>query len=165
MTQRNPTLIRPAYFTYGNTAAHHPTLFERITAPVDPIPRKLYLQPTPDFIEGEELDVVAPIPSRLEDLPALSPWVHSYVLSVVEIWAGKRPATQLMRWTHSSIYARLQRDVATIQAKVMRIHIAQPLEGISEVIVTLKCGDRIRAVIFRFEGADKKWKCTFLELI
>ena len=165
MNTTTPLLIRPVYFSYGSTPTSHPSLFDRLTPPVDPPPRKLYLIPTPDFFEGEELDDIPPIPSRLDELPPLSQWVRSYIHSVVEIWSGRRPASQLMRWTHSSIYSRLTREVGTKSIKIHRIHIAQPLEGICEATITVKQGDRVRVLLLRFEGADKKWKCTFLEMI
>jgi hypothetical protein len=34
-----------------------------------------------------------------------------------------------------------------------------------EVTVTLKIENRVRSLILRFEGVDKKWICTELDLI
>lgn len=42
---------------------------------------------------------------------------------------------------------------------------SQPIEGVLEVTVTLKIKNRVRSLILRFEGVDKKWICTELDLI
>lgn len=165
MQTHQATHIRPVYFSYGNPPPAHLSLFAPPVYTANPPARKLYLVPTPDFLEGEELDELPPIPSHLTDLPDIAPWVRSYIQSIIEIWMGRRPAAQLMRWTHNHVYSRLTRDVASRKVKLNRIHISQPVEGVCEALATVIENQRVRSVMMRFEGADKKWKCTVLELI
>ena len=42
---------------------------------------------------------------------------------------------------------------------------SQPLDGICETTVTVRFGERLRALVFRFEGIDNRWLCTALTLI
>jgi hypothetical protein len=65
-------------------------------APVKPLSRKLYLVPRPISFEGEEIDPdIQPKPSPLSELPELEQWVSRYVVSLIEIWSGRRAAMQL----------------------------------------------------------------------
>ena len=77
----------------------HPVL-DLFRSPVpDPIPQKakLYLVPTS---YGDEYDPdFAPMPTSASELPEISTWALKYGVSALEIWAGKRPAAQLARWT------------------------------------------------------------------
>jgi hypothetical protein len=87
--------------------------------------------------------------------------------SVLEIWAGKRPASHLSKYCHRSVYQDLvtaigyQKEVG----KFRRIYINQPLDGLCESTVTVRFKDRLRSMALRFEGVDHKWICTSLDLI
>jgi len=41
----------------------------------------------------------------------------------------------------------------------------QPIEGVVESTVTLRIKERVRSLILRFEGVDKRWVCTELKLL
>lgn len=41
----------------------------------------------------------------------------------------------------------------------------QPIEGVVEVTVTLVFNERVRVLAARFEGVDKKWLCTEIEIL
>lgn len=49
--------------------------------------------------------------------------------------------------------------------KIRSIHQNEPLDGICESTITVRYGDRLRAVVLRFEGVNGKWLCTELRLI
>ena len=159
-------------FHTGTTGWHEPLLdLYRQPIPFPPtvpsIP-KLYLVPTPDLIDGEEVDPdSAKRPSALSELPDLDEWVGKYVVSAVEICGGKRPLQQLARWSHRKVYTQLTGLVGTWKPlpKIRKMYISQPLEGIAEVTITLRFDQRVRCLALRFEGADKKWTCTELLLI
>ena len=125
---------------------------------------RLYLVPTwQGNIDGstpneDELPQVTPE----AELPAIQEWVSQYVLAVVEIWSGRRSAAQLARWSHRKVHMQvLQRpSIISSAAKIRKIYISQPHESIAETTVTLRVGERVRAMILRFEGVDHRWVCT-----
>jgi hypothetical protein len=140
-------------------------LFRNPEADPKPQKAKLYLVPTS---HGDEYDPdFAPIPTSASELPDLSNWVLKYAVSALEIWAGKRPAAQLARWTHRNVYVKLQEDCGSRKdiGRIRKLHVAQPLDGIAEAVLTVRFGDRLRSLVMRFEGVDQKWLCTELFLI
>jgi hypothetical protein len=52
-----------------------------------------------------------------------------------------------------------------VAPKIRKIYISQPIEGVAETTVTLRIGERVRSLILRFEGVDKRWLCTELVLL
>lgn len=159
-------------FHSGSNGWHEPLLdLFRQPLPFPPavlqIP-KLYLVPTPDLLDGEDVDPDSTKrPSRLSELPDLDDWVGKFVVSVVEICGGKRPLQQLARWSHRKVYTQLMGLVGSWKPlpKIRKMYISQPLEGIAEVTITLRFDQRVRCLALRFEGADKKWTCTEMLLI
>lgn len=153
---------------------NHPMLaFYKEPEPVKApkIPTKLYLVPTPEYFGRGVEDYSDPEfsakPSPLSDLPEIEEWVTKFVLSVVEIWGGRRSANQLSRWCHRQVHQQLLIKSATIKSppKIRKIYISEPIEGVAETTVTLRIGDRVRSLILRFEGVDKRWLCTELILL
>ncbi len=130
--------------------------------------RKLFLVPTPHHLEGEEGDgEYLPKPSALDDLPPLQETVSRYVLGIVEIWGGRRQPMQLARLSHRLVYAKIL-DLAGNQKeipKIRKVYIQEPIEGVAETTVTLRFNDRVRSLVLRFEGVDKRWLCTELALL
>ena len=128
-------------------------------------PSKLYLIPT---THGENFDPdFSPIPTSLDELPNGDRWTQAYIISAIEILAGRRPAIQLSRSTHRFIYNSLVRRAGSLRElpKIKRIHRNKPIEGVVEVTATLAFQNRVRALVARFEGVDRKWLCTEFELI
>ena len=127
--------------------------------------KKLYLVPTS---HGESYDPdFAPNPSPLSELPNIERWTLTYVVSALEILAGKRSPQQLARSTHRFTYNSLLRriDSSTEVPKIRRVHRNQPIEGVIEDNVTLVFKERVRALVARFEGVDRKWLCTEFEIL
>ena len=152
---------------------HHPLLPifaspepEPINIPAD-IPTKLYLVPTLDTLTGEAYDPdCLPQPSPRADLPDITSWVKRYVIGVVEIWSSKRPAMQLARWSHRKVFKQLTSPPTIANgAKIRKIYLSEPIEGVIEATVTLRICERVRSLSLRFEGVDKRWLCTELVLI
>jgi hypothetical protein len=130
---------------------------------------KLYLVPTPDPEFGQEWfhPKFSPIPSNLAQLPDLHSWSKSFIIILTEVWSGRRSVMQLAKNCHRSVLNKIieQQKILNIDCQIRRIYISQPIEGVLEVTVTLKIKNRVRSLILRFEGVDKKWICTELELI
>ena len=145
----------------------HPVLdLFRSPEPVpEPQKAKLYLVPTS---YGDEYDPdFAPMPTSASELPELSSWALKYAVSVLEIWAGKRPAAQLARWTRRNLFNKLIADSGSLKeiGRIRKLHMTEPLDGIAESVLTVRYGDRLRSLVMRFEGIDQKWLCTELFLI
>ena len=145
----------------------HPVLdLFRSPEPVpEPQKAKLYLVPTS---YGDEYDPdFAPMPTSASELPELSSWALKYAVSVLEIWAGKRQAAQLARWTHRNLFNKLIADSGSLKeiGRIRKLHMTEPLDGIAESVLTVRYGDRLRSLVMRFEGIDQKWLCTELFLI
>jgi hypothetical protein len=49
--------------------------------------------------------------------------------------------------------------------QIRKLYTNQPIEGVIEVVVTLRVKDRVRSLTLRFEGVDKRWICTDLNLL
>jgi hypothetical protein len=130
---------------------------------------KLYLVPTPDPEFGQEWfhPKFLPTPSRLDELPDLYSWSKSFIIVVIEIWSGRRSVMQLAKNCHRSVMNKIieQRKTLNIECQISKIYVSQPIEGVMEVAVTLKIKNRVRSLILRFEGVDKKWICTELDLL
>ena len=126
---------------------------------------KLYLVPS-TFGEELELDDL-PTPTSASELPELHAWTMKFIVSVVEIWAGRRQPAQLISWCHRVIYMELLRNSGSQKeiGKIKSIHQSEPLDGICESTALIRYGDRLRAVVIRFEGVDGRWLCTALKMI
>lgn len=117
---------------------------------------------------GEDYDPeFAPQPTSSEDLPELHMWALKFATSVLEILAAKRQPAQLARWCHHTIYSQLITKVGTLNeiGRIRKLHTCQPLDGIGEIALTVRFGDRIRSLAIRFEGVDRRWLCTSLTLL
>jgi len=117
---------------------------------------------------GEEFESeFAPEPTSAADLPEITQLLPRFIHNVVEIWAGRRPASQVQSMCHYLVFAQLQRKCGKVNVagRVRKIRITQPLDGVVEATVTVRYGPRLRVVAIRFEGLDHRWLCTALELI
>lgn len=126
---------------------------------------RLYLVPS---IFGDEFDPdFSPEPTSAQDLPDLGDWCMNFARNLLEIYAGRRSPTQLTQQIHHRIFSELIKKSGSEKevGKIRKIHISEPLDGICETTVTVRYGDRLRALIFRFEGVDRRWLCTALTLL
>ena len=117
---------------------------------------------------SEDYDpAVAPILSSASELPRLKNWVNRFAVGVLEIWAGKRSSAQLIKWCHTKVYQDLLSSIGYQKevGRIRRIYIQEPLDGLCESTVTVRFNERVRSMVLRFEGVDKKWLCTELDLI
>jgi hypothetical protein len=103
-------------------------------------------------------------------------WAGRLACAVVEVLAGERPATQLLRWTTDDVY-----DVVARRARragregkltafgrpkptVRSVRVCEPAEGVVEASAVVGRGDRFSAVALRLERIDGRWRCTALEM-
>ena len=146
---------------------NHPTLDIFRPNPLPAFKQEPYLYKI-SSLYGEEFDPdFAPVPTPSSALPNLLIWNRTILLSVLEIWAGKRSPNQLARWCQSQIYQELLRSVGSQVeiGKIRKIYIQEPLDGLCEVVATIRFGTRLKSIAMRVEGVDGRWLCTQLKLI
>ena len=130
---------------------------------------KLYLVPTIDTEFGDEWShpKFSSTPSNLTDLPDINEWSESFIITIIEIWSGRRGVMQLANNCHRSVINKLIKQGKELDnsCRIRKIYLNQPIEGVIEATVTLRIKERVRSLILRFEGVDKRWVCTELNLL
>ena len=138
-------------------------------APIFANKTKLYLVPTIDTEFGNEWShpKFSSTPSNLTDLPDINEWSESFVITIIEIWSGRRGVMQLANNCHRSVINKLIKQGKELDntCRIRKIYLNQPIEGVIEAMVTLRIKERVRSLILRFEGVDKRWVCTELNLL
>ena len=150
-----------------------PSLWTHPVLDLFPLPRievpaqkaKLYITPS-TFGESYDEDD-QPQPTSAADLPELHAWTMRFAVAALEIWAGRRQPAQLHSWCHRVIYKDLVKAFGSVKGvgRIRAIHQSEPLDGLCESTITVRYGDRLRAMVIRFEGQDGRWLCTALNLI
>lgn len=131
-------------------------------------------------LTGDDLADFGPQPTGRAALADPRAWARRLVQALVEVIAGDRPLTQLVRWTSSAVYddvaallpvhrpGRVSRSAApadqAVRASVRSVHLTEPADGVAEVAATVRRGRRTTAVALRLEGLDGRWQCTALEV-
>lgn len=162
------TFQQPDIFPINcSTDSNEPQLELFKNLPLPEFHQEPYLYKISSFYMEDFDPEFAPVPTSAKDLPELEPWASKFAIGVLEIWAGKRPPSQLARWCHSSVYAELSTSIGYQRevGKLRKIYIHEPLDGLCESTATVRFNNRLRSMTMRFEGVDKKWLCTNLELI
>ena len=138
-------------------------------APIFANKTKLYLVPTIDTEFGNEWShpKFSSMPSNLSDLPDINEWSESFIITIIEIWSGRRGVMQLANNCHRSVINKLIKQGKELDnsCRIRKIYLNQPIEGVIEATVTLRIKERVRSLILRFEGVDKRWVCTELNLL
>ncbi len=138
-------------------------------APIFANKTKLYLIPTIDTEFGDEWShpKFSSMPSNLTDLPNINEWSESFITTIIEIWSGRRGVMQLANNCHRSVINKLIKQGKELDnsCRIRKIYLNQPIEGVIEATVTLRIKERVRSLILRFEGVDKRWVCTELNLL
>ena len=75
---------------------------------------KLYLVPTIDTEFGDEWShpKFSPELSGLSELPNINEWSESFVITIIEIWSGRRGVMQLANNCHRSVINKLIKEGA-----------------------------------------------------
>jgi hypothetical protein len=111
-------------------------------------------------------------PTARADLPDLAGFSRRFAIAVIEVATGRRSASQLSRHTAPAVQAGLAKDAGRISrlgttarpATIHSVHLAEPTDGVAEVAVVVRVGDRFRAIAMRFEGLDGRWRCVRLQI-
>ncbi len=121
-------------------------------------------------------DEDAPRPTPRGELPDPARWAPRLVQALLEVLAGDRPLSQLIRWADAEVYADLLRRLTVgagshagrpgpARRGVLRsVRIHEPDDGVAEVAAVVARAGRVGALALRLEGLDGRWQCTALEL-
>lgn len=125
---------------------------------------------------GDEEDPFRPRLTPRVALPDPRLWAARFVQALVEVVAGERPNTQLVRWTSTEVHDQLDERVRLVAAAgapgvrraprwlVRSVHVSEPVDGVAEVCGLVTRAGRHAALALRLEGIDGRWRCTALEL-
>ena len=123
---------------------------------------------------GLDESFAAPRPTTSDDLPGAEQWGRRYVQVLLEVLAGQRPTTQLLRWSSTEVYSTLSKRAA-LSARMRRgsgparppavlsVRTCVPRDGIAETSAVVVDSGRVRAIALRMEGWDGRWRVTALE--
>jgi hypothetical protein len=87
--------------------------------------------------------------------------------ALVEVLSGRRPVAQLRVHCAPEIYAGLlERGTPGPMSlpHLLTVHVCEPADGVAEVSAAFKRADRVRALAFRIQGVDGRWRITALQL-
>ena len=159
--------------------------------PCTALPRRVDVPPTqgtlalaltayPDEPRTEEDEWALPQPTATRNLPDATATSVALVQAVIEVLAGTRPVTQLVRWLAPDVYiglqrravlgARTQRRDRTLGSGAVRrpvvrgVRVCSPADGVAEASAVVLDRGRVRAVAVRLEGLDGRWRATALEI-
>ncbi len=124
-------------------------------------------------------DFFAQQPTGTAHLPDPTPLLENLTRCVVEILAGARDLEQVSRWVSDDVYRHLlKRVVLSTRARqatgrnatrpaftIGSTTVCEPRDGIVEAVVIVRGRARTRAVAFRLEGLDRRWRATAIHVL
>jgi len=118
--------------------------------------------------------VPQPNSEQLRDLPNPADWSRRLSQAIVDVFEGRRPATQLVRWTAPDVHSRITRiarasattrgTTASTPGRVRTVKIFQPNELSAEVTVVYVSEQRVRAFALRLDVWRGRWRASALEV-
>ncbi len=121
----------------------------------------------------------APQRTGSAELPDPDPFLRNITRGVLEVFAGVREVDQLSRWLTEDAYRKLvtranlaarARSARNVPARrpvhvVLSVRHSSPADGVVEAVVVVQGPARTRAVAYRLEGMDGRWRITSLALL
>ena len=102
-----------------------------------------------------------------EHLPPAERTSSVLARALVEVLSGHRPLPQLRVHCAPDIYAGLAARPSTgplALPHLLTVRVCEPADGVAEVSAAFRRADRVRALAFRLEGVDGRWRITALQL-
>jgi hypothetical protein len=111
-------------------------------------------------------------PEPRDHLPEPGRFARRFAIAVIEAATGRRTAGQLSSYTSPGVQAGLVRDAgrinrlgtATRPASLHSMHVAEPADGVVEAAAIVRVETRYRAIAFRLEGMNGRWRCVRLQI-
>ena len=85
--------------------------------------------------------------------------------ALVEMLSGQRPVNQLRVHCAPEVFAGLlARPTAPGGlSHLLNVRVCEPADGVAEVSAVFRRGQRVRAIAFRIQGVDGRWRVTALQ--
>jgi len=102
-----------------------------------------------------------------ENLPPAKRTASVLARALVEVLSGRRPVAQLRVHCAPEIYAGLldrPRTGPLSLPHLLTVRVCEPADGVAEVSAAFRRADRVRALAFRIQGVDGRWRITALQL-
>ena len=115
---------------------------------------------------SEEADIGVRL-TTTADLPAAERSASVLARAVIEVLSGRRPLGQLRVHCAPDVYAGLAdrpQFASAALPHLVSVRVCQPADGVAEVSVAYRRAERVRALAFRIQGVDGRWRMTALEL-
>ena len=101
------------------------------------------------------------------DLPSAERSASVLARAVIEVLSGRRPLGQLRVHCAPDVYAGLANRPTFASASLphlVSVRVCEPADGVAEVSVAFRRAERVRALAFRIQGVDGRWRMTALQL-
>jgi len=115
------------------------------------------------FTPAELDDRDATRASARAGLPAPAAAAVRFALALCEVEAGMRPAAQLERACHHTLYERLATRVRRDGGPAVTTHSQEQTPGLVDAVVLLRRGPRVAAVALRLDAAPGHWQVIELQ--
>ncbi len=115
---------------------------------------------------SEEADIGGR-PTTTAELPAAERSASVLARALIEVLSGHRPVGQLRVHCAPDVYAGLAGRptfASTALPHLVSVRVCEPADGVAEVSVTYRRAERVRALAFRMQGVDGRWRMTALQL-
>jgi hypothetical protein len=114
-------------------------------------------------------DLFAVQPTGRVQLPDARWFGRRLLIAMLEAIAGRRSPQQLSRYLSQAVLSGLVAERAKprgwAQPPTLRsMRVCEPADGVAEISAVIQTGSRFRAVAFRLEGLDGRWRCVRLQL-
>ena len=101
------------------------------------------------------------------ELPVAQRAASVLARAVIEVLSGHRPVAQLRVHCAPAVYAGLcARTVVASRPlpHLLSVRVCEPTDGIAEASAVFRRADRVRALAFRLQGVDGRWRITALQV-
>jgi hypothetical protein len=128
---------------------------------------------------GGSRNPIRPVPEQEPPraAPPVAAWTRQFVQAAIEVGAGRRPPSQLIRWAseevlnslarRAALSARAERTAAGPTGRgcaVRSVHLCRPCDGVVEACAVVTDRGRVRALALRIEQTGDRWRVTALEM-
>lgn len=93
------------------------------------------------------------------------PEVAQLMRLVLEVLDRRRPQSHLENWAPIADFRALIRDDRVGPRRLRSVRTCTPMPGVLEVCATFDVHERARAMVGRFEFAEREWRCTLLRML
>ena len=106
-------------------------------------------------------------PTRARELPAVARPATMLARGLIEALSGVRPLEQLRAHCAPEIFAGLE-DLPMVPGPglpaLLSVRSCEPGDGVAEVTAVFRRAGRVRALAFRLQGLDGRWRMTALQV-